>query len=249
MLEELLQKARTAQVGEGGQKATVSVVRVDPSISKDVWRFILQFVYTGRLRGCSFTKEGAKRLELLGACCLYELPLPLLRFASALVLIPLRGWAARFPSLLVPPGAPGAAVPTPKKVDPAIADTALRAFRFAAGLQGPLGTQAQGVGWDDLAAEAHGAAPSLSADAQEVLLPLRELTGVVVLRAAAAFGRNDEGFNRVLGRAVQVVEEHHVRKSRAPGNPGVRSLRPPGPPGGMPGLGVAGGPTHPGGYR
>lgn len=59
------------------------IFRVDPRISKDVWRFALQFLYTGTLQHCHFVNDGQRMVELLRACALYKLPKPLLDFVQA----------------------------------------------------------------------------------------------------------------------------------------------------------------------
>lgn len=58
------------------------VFRVDPRISKEVWRSALQFMYTGVIN-VSYTADAYKMVELFRACVLYQLPKPLLEFAQS----------------------------------------------------------------------------------------------------------------------------------------------------------------------
>lgn len=58
------------------------IFRVDRRIPKDVWRMVLQFMYSGMLT-CHFAEDGGHMTELLRACCMYKLPKPLLNFAQA----------------------------------------------------------------------------------------------------------------------------------------------------------------------
>ncbi|CAJ1436809.1 unnamed protein product, partial [Effrenium voratum] len=59
-----------------------SVFAVDRRISKEVWRTVLQFLYTGLVH-CSFATEVPKMVELLRACAVYKLPTALLDLAQA----------------------------------------------------------------------------------------------------------------------------------------------------------------------
>mmetsp|Transcript_21961 Transcript_21961/g.50154 ORF Transcript_21961/g.50154 Transcript_21961/m.50154 type:complete len:818 (-) Transcript_21961:144-2597(-) len=60
-----------------------SVLRISPQISKEVWRSVLQFMYTGVMY-FDFAEDNAqKQVELLRACCIYLLPKPLVDFAQA----------------------------------------------------------------------------------------------------------------------------------------------------------------------
>ena len=58
------------------------VFKVDRRISKEVWRMVLQFLYTGILR-CGFTQDAAKMLELLRAAAIYKLPKALLDLSQS----------------------------------------------------------------------------------------------------------------------------------------------------------------------
>eukprot|EP00403_Amphidinium_massartii_P015911 CAMPEP_0178426278 /NCGR_PEP_ID=MMETSP0689_2-20121128/29154_1 /TAXON_ID=160604 /ORGANISM="Amphidinium massartii, Strain CS-259" /LENGTH=799 /DNA_ID=CAMNT_0020047963 /DNA_START=8 /DNA_END=2404 /DNA_ORIENTATION=+ len=58
-----------------------AVFHIDPRISKEVWRMVLQFLYTGVVH-CRFSSEPQKMVELLRACALYKLPRSLLDFAQ-----------------------------------------------------------------------------------------------------------------------------------------------------------------------
>jgi hypothetical protein len=58
------------------------VFRVDPRISKEVWRSILQFMYTGVIN-FSYTDDVQKNVELLRACVRYKLPQLVLDFAQS----------------------------------------------------------------------------------------------------------------------------------------------------------------------
>lgn len=66
------------------EKIRAAVLRIDARISQDVWRSILQFMYTGSLTSSTagYSGDAAKCSELLRACILYELPKPLLNFAQ-----------------------------------------------------------------------------------------------------------------------------------------------------------------------
>eukprot|EP00913_Durusdinium_trenchii_P021872 g20551.t1 len=66
---------------EGIQAA---VFKVDPRISKDVWRNVLQFLYTGVLQ-CPFANNPYKMVELFRAAALYKLPKALLDLAQAVL--------------------------------------------------------------------------------------------------------------------------------------------------------------------
>eukprot|EP00930_Biecheleria_cincta_P040739 TRINITY_DN27902_c0_g1_i1.p1 TRINITY_DN27902_c0_g1~~TRINITY_DN27902_c0_g1_i1.p1 ORF type:complete len:831 (-),score=175.36 TRINITY_DN27902_c0_g1_i1:74-2566(-) len=58
------------------------VFRVDPRISKHVWRSVLQFLYTGVVH-CPFTNDPALMVELFRAAAVYRLPKALLDVAQA----------------------------------------------------------------------------------------------------------------------------------------------------------------------
>merc|ERR1712224_638082 len=60
---------------------TAAIIRVDARISKEVWRCVLQFMYTGHIN-CSFSSDVVKIVEMLRACITYKLPMPLLEFAQ-----------------------------------------------------------------------------------------------------------------------------------------------------------------------
>ncbi|CAE8588967.1 unnamed protein product [Polarella glacialis] len=63
------------------ERISCRIFRVDQRISKDVWRGVLQFLYTGVVH-CSFTNDPVLMVELLRACALYRLPKPLLDLAQ-----------------------------------------------------------------------------------------------------------------------------------------------------------------------
>jgi len=58
------------------------IVEVDASVSKEVWKCVLQFLYTTEIR-CSFESNVDMLLELLQACALYSLPKPLVSFVES----------------------------------------------------------------------------------------------------------------------------------------------------------------------
>jgi len=80
VLLEQLEKLQPEKLEKEGIMACV--FRVDPRISKEVWRMVLQFLYTGVLY-CTFTSEAQRVLELLRACAMYKLPKPILEFTQA----------------------------------------------------------------------------------------------------------------------------------------------------------------------
>jgi len=75
-----LEKSHPVTLEKWGIQA--SILRIDPRISKEVWRSALQFMYTGAIH-CRFTEDIDKVVELLRACALYMLPGPLVDFAQA----------------------------------------------------------------------------------------------------------------------------------------------------------------------
>lgn len=79
LLEEL-ERLPLQQLQHEGTSACI--FRVDPRISKDVWRVVLQFMYSGVV-SCQFTEDAGSMVELFRACCIYQLPKPLLDFAQA----------------------------------------------------------------------------------------------------------------------------------------------------------------------
>lgn len=93
----LLKELETLPLVELPQEGiTAAVFRVDRRISKDVWRAVLQFFYTGMVH-CPFVKDPAKLVELFRAAAIYKLPKALLDLAQA----------ALFPLL---PSSPGLAL-------------------------------------------------------------------------------------------------------------------------------------------
>lgn len=64
------------------ERVEAAIIRVDPQISKEVWRSCIQFMYTGVV---SFPQLGNVQqvIELLRAAALYKLPKPLLDFAQS----------------------------------------------------------------------------------------------------------------------------------------------------------------------
>lgn len=83
VLFKLLEKMEPKKLQQ--EKIQAAVVRVDARISQDVWRSILQFMYTGSLSSsmAGYGSDIAKCSELLRASILYELPKPLFTFAQA----------------------------------------------------------------------------------------------------------------------------------------------------------------------
>jgi len=77
LLEELERLSFQPEKSDGA----ICVFKVDPQISKEVWRSVLQFLYTGTMN-CLFEFDSQRLTELLGACTLYGLPKPLLDFAQ-----------------------------------------------------------------------------------------------------------------------------------------------------------------------
>ncbi|CAE7922231.1 unnamed protein product [Symbiodinium sp. KB8] len=79
----LLKELETLPLVELPQEGiTAAVFRVDRRISKDVWRAVLQFFYTGMVH-CPFVKDPAKLVELFRAAAIYKLPKALLDLAQA----------------------------------------------------------------------------------------------------------------------------------------------------------------------
>lgn len=64
------------------EKTSACIFRVDPRISKEVWRVVLQFMYSGVIN-CPFPDDVARMVELLRACALYKLPKPLLEVTQS----------------------------------------------------------------------------------------------------------------------------------------------------------------------
>lgn len=60
----------------------VCIHRVDQRIPKEVWRCVLQFMYSGVIN-CDFGDKPGPLVELLRACALYKLPKPLVDFVQA----------------------------------------------------------------------------------------------------------------------------------------------------------------------
>lgn len=58
-----------------------AIVRVDPRISQEVWRTVLQYMYTGSIT-CPYSDVPERVVELLRACSVYKLPKPLLDYAQ-----------------------------------------------------------------------------------------------------------------------------------------------------------------------
>merc|ERR1712137_712749 len=64
------------------EKIQAVIFRVDQQISKEVWRVVLQFMYTGVI-SCSFSEDVYRILELFRAAVLYKLPRPFVDFAQS----------------------------------------------------------------------------------------------------------------------------------------------------------------------
>lgn len=77
LLKEL---EKTADITEEG----VRIFRVNPRISKDVWRIVLQFLYTSVV-SCPFAADPKKLVELFCACALYALPKPLVDYTQCVL--------------------------------------------------------------------------------------------------------------------------------------------------------------------
>merc|ERR1719498_2181549 len=82
VLLEALQKLEEQDLPQEGIKARI--FRVDPRISKEVWRSALQFLYTGIIT-CPFQNDIGRMVELLRACIKYKLPRPLLDYSQSAV--------------------------------------------------------------------------------------------------------------------------------------------------------------------
>jgi len=80
VLFEALEKLQLTELPKEG--ARVAILRVDPRVSQEVWRSVLQFMYTGVIH-CSYAKNVDKVVELLRACIMYALPRPLLDYAQS----------------------------------------------------------------------------------------------------------------------------------------------------------------------
>jgi len=78
LLEELVKMPRTLLPRE---KIKAVIFRVDQQISKEVWRVVLEFMYTGVI-SCSFSDDVYRILELFRAAVLYKLPRPFVDFAQ-----------------------------------------------------------------------------------------------------------------------------------------------------------------------
>lgn len=64
------------------EQIRAAVFRVDERISQEVWRSVLQFMYTGMINEEAYSHDISRSIELLRACVLYKLPKPLLDFAQ-----------------------------------------------------------------------------------------------------------------------------------------------------------------------
>jgi len=83
VLLEAIGKTELTELSPGKEdRIRAAVCRVDPRISKEVWRSVLQFMYTGVI---SFPRVNDVEavVELLLACTIYKLPQPLLEFTQA----------------------------------------------------------------------------------------------------------------------------------------------------------------------
>lgn len=80
LLEAFRRSTAAALPQFGGMSAVV--VRVDPRISRDVWKCVLHFLYSGEIR-CRFSQDVAQLVELLRACVVYEFPRTLIEFVQA----------------------------------------------------------------------------------------------------------------------------------------------------------------------
>jgi len=78
-LSEALEKAPMTDLPR--ERTRAAVLRVDARISQEVWRSVLQFMYTGVIN-FDFASDIEKVVELLRACALYKLPRPLQDFAQ-----------------------------------------------------------------------------------------------------------------------------------------------------------------------
>lgn len=82
LLEELKRlPADTPLQGQDGARACL--FRVDPRISKDVWKCVIYFLYSGEMHPSFPRQDPGQLLELLRACVTYQLPAPLADFAQA----------------------------------------------------------------------------------------------------------------------------------------------------------------------
>lgn len=79
VLFDVLQKTPLKELVR--EKTHAAIVRIDPLISQEVWRCVLQFMYTGAIT-CPFGTDVEKIVELLQACSLYKLPEPLRDFTQ-----------------------------------------------------------------------------------------------------------------------------------------------------------------------
>lgn len=82
VLFEALEKLPLAHLPR--EKTHAAIFRVDPRVSQEVWRSILQFMYTGVIN-CTYGANADQVVELLRACALYMLPKPLLDYAQFLL--------------------------------------------------------------------------------------------------------------------------------------------------------------------
>jgi len=79
VLFDTLERASLMELSREGIWA--AIVRVDPRISQEVWRSVLQYMYTGTIK-CQYSDTAEKVVELLLACSVYKLPKPLLDYAQ-----------------------------------------------------------------------------------------------------------------------------------------------------------------------
>jgi len=79
-LEKLPVQIFAAEMGHG-TGTPCAVCRIDARISREVWRSVLQFMYSGVVY-CPFKDDVNGVLELLRACVTYQLPRPLLDFVQ-----------------------------------------------------------------------------------------------------------------------------------------------------------------------
>jgi len=79
VLFDTLERAPLLELPREGIMA--AIVRVDPRISQEVWRTVLQYMYTGTIT-CPYSDIAERVVELLRACSVYKLPKPLLDYAQ-----------------------------------------------------------------------------------------------------------------------------------------------------------------------
>ncbi|CAE7243966.1 ktnD [Symbiodinium pilosum] len=126
----LLKELETLPLVELPQEGiTAALFKVDRRISKEVWRSVLQFFYTGVVN-CPFAKDPVKLVELFRAAAIYKLPRALLDLAQT-------AWAEAYPTEAIQSSIPDTSL-KPRKSFPSVLAQVAKADETSAGIVMPL---------------------------------------------------------------------------------------------------------------